>query len=479
MVTARGLLRRLGTLLVAGVAGLLLVGIGPARADLATFGYGNARLGSDPAPAGISGQTARRLRLAWRTNIDGAIDGQPLSLDGVRVGGRVRDVVLAGTEHGQVVALDAHNGGVLWRRQVGERTISPDCDASPDAVFGVTGTLTADPAAGRVYAVDADGEAWALSLADGGTVPGWPVRVHPRGGAFVWSASTLSRGWLYVPVASLCDTGFYLGGITAVNTAAPAETQVWHTTAGTSSYAGGIWGWGGVSVDAGTGDVYAASGNSLGTSREDVGYAENVIALTQRLTVLRANDPLRPPFTFSDRDFGTTPVLFHAHGCPAQLVAINKDGELFVYDRARLGSGPRQRLRVAGDSPVAIPLYGVPAYDPATRTLVLVSPSNPPHNRLHAGVQAFRLAEDCRFVPRWNKRFDQPNAGSAPTIAGGVVYIGSGRNGWLRAFALRDGIQLWARHVSTAAVFAAPTVDRGTLLVGDWAGFVSAFRPGR
>ena len=479
MVTAPRLVRRTGALLLTCLAALMLVGIGAARADLTTFGYGNARLGSDPGPAGITVQTARRLRLAWRTDIGAAINGQPLSLDGVRVRGRARDVVLAATEHGQFVALDARNGAVLWRRQVGERTINPDCDASPDAVFGVTGTLTADPGAGRVYAVDVDGEAWAFSLADGSTVPGWPVRVHPPGGAFVWSAATLSRGWLYVPVASLCDTGFYFGGITAVNTATPAATRVWHTTAGTSSYAGGIWGWGGVSVDAATGDVYAASGNSLGTSREDVGYAENVIALTPGLTVLAANDPLRPPFTFSDRDFGTTPVLVDAHGCPAQLVAINKDGELFLYDRARLRAGPRQRLRVAGDSPAMIPLYGIPAYDAATRTLVLVSPSNPPGSRMHAGVQAFRLAGNCRFVPRWNKRFDQPNAGSAPTIAGGVVYIGSGRNGWLRAFRLSDGIQLWARHVSTRAVFAAPTVDRGTLLVGDWGGSVSAFRPGR
>ena len=32
----------------------------PARADLLTFGYGNARLGADPAPGGIGVASARR-----------------------------------------------------------------------------------------------------------------------------------------------------------------------------------------------------------------------------------------------------------------------------------------------------------------------------------------------------------------------------------------------------------------------------------
>jgi hypothetical protein len=93
--------------------------------------------------------------------------------------------------------------------------------------------------------------------------------------------------------------------------------------------------------------------------------------------VEEANKPLKPPYAISDRDFGTTPVLVHASGCPAQLVAINKDGELFMYDRNRISRGPQQRIRVAGDSPNSIPLYGMPAFDTATRTLILVSPSAP------------------------------------------------------------------------------------------------------
>ncbi len=475
--TSRSRRRIAGATAAAMVCAAATVMSGVAQAAPTTYGYGNARLGADPEQAGISATGARRLRLAWRKSVDGAITGQPLRVDDVRVGNRLRDLVLVGTEHGQIAALDAHDGTRLWTRQVSERTIIPDCDASPDTRFGVTGTLAADPHSGRVYAVDVNGWAWALALDTGRVAKGWPVQVHPPGDAFVWSGLALAHGWLYVPVASLCDSGHYDGGIAEVRVGDPQLVRRWLTTSGTAAYGGGIWGWGGVSIDESTGDVYAATGNSIGTTGEAAGYAESVVRLSAGLVVKQANDPLRAPFAISDRDFGTTPVLIRARGCPAQLVAINKDGELFLYDRDQLATGLRQRIRVAADSPNAIPLYGMPAFDPATRTLVLVSPSTPPPGRLRAGVQAFRLAADCRLHVHWQKRFDQPDAGSPPTIAGGVVYIASGRNGWLRAFRLRDGIQLWATHASRQTIFAAPSVDRGTVLVGDWGGHVSVYGP--
>ncbi len=458
--------------LAAGMPGL-------ASGQLTTFGYGNARLGSAPAGgAAISPGSATRLRTAWRAQLPGAILGQPLVVRGVHVGRSVRDLVLVGTGHGVVAALDASSGALVWRHQVGTRKIIPDCEASPDGRFGVTGTMVVDPASGTVYAADARGMAWALSLATGRPLPGWPVRFSSLRDNFEWSALTLSSGRLYIPVASLCDAGHYNGGIVAIDVRRPRRTWRWRTEAGTSAYAGGIWGWGGVSVDA-AGNIYAATGNSLGTSNEATGYAESVVKLSPTLAVEQSNNPLRPPFQIGDRDFGTTPVLLDEPGCPPQLVAINKDGELFIYDRARIASGPVQRLAVAGDSPGHIPLYGIPAFDPATRTLVLVSPTSPPDSSLRGGVQAFTLTSSCTLTLRWQAHFDPPNAGSAPTIADGVVYIGSGRNGWLRAYRLSNGRQLWGRHLSRSAIFAAPAVDEGSVFEGDWLGQVWALRAAR
>ncbi len=323
---------------------------GLASAQLTTFGYGNARLGSAPAGGGIPAASAARLRPAWRAQLPGAILGQPLVVQGVRIGRAARDLVVVGTGRGVVAALDAASGAVVWRHQVGKRRIMPDCDASPDGWFGVTGTMAIDPRWGTVYAADARGMAWALSLASGRPLPGWPVRLTSGRDDFEWGALTLSRGRLYVPVASLCDAGHYEGGIVAIDIRHPRRERRWRTETGTSAYAGGIWGWGGVSTDA-AGTVYAATGNSLGTSNEATGFAESVVKLSPTLAVEQANDPLSPPFKIGDRDFGTTPVLLDQPGCPPQLVAINKDGELFLYNRARIASGPVQRIAVAGDSP--------------------------------------------------------------------------------------------------------------------------------
>jgi outer membrane protein assembly factor BamB len=465
--------RGLRAALVPALVGLGLgLGAGPARADLSTFGYSNARTGTLIGHAGISPAQAMRLKPTWRANVAGAVTAQPLVLDGLLVRGRRRTVVIAATEHGVVVALDGATGHVVWRRQLGHRTIRPDCDASPDAEFGVTATPVADRRAGRVYAVDVDGRAWALALRSGRVVSGWPRRVHPAGGDFVWGALALSRGALYVPIASLCDSGQYNGGVVSVDLAHPLRMHRWFTTAGTGAYAGGIWGWGGVSIDNETGDVFGATGNSLGTANEATPYAESVVRLSASLVLRQANDPLIGPFHSTDRDFGTTPVLVHARGCPAQAFAINKDGELFVYDRSRISSGPTQRLRVAADTPTGIPLYGMPAWDPGTRTLLLVSPSAPPGSALRAGVQAFTLGAACQLSARWQQSFDYPDAGSAPTIAGSVVYIATGRNGRLRAYDLANGRPLWAHRLSRKGAFGAPAVDRDSVFVGDWGGHV-------
>jgi hypothetical protein len=458
--------------------GALLSAVPGARADLTTYGYGNARLGTNFHAVTISPTNVARLGLAWNTNVGGAVTDQPLIVDRVRVGGRVRDLALVGTEHGQVVALDANSGAIVWRHSVGSRTIKSDCAVSPDSIFGVTGTMAIDRSADRVYTIDVNGRVWAFRLDTGKLVNGWPIATRSAAGDFVWGALALSRGWLYVPVASLCDVGYSHGGVVAVNVRHPKQTLSWRTVSGAGPFGGGVWGWGGVSVDDRTGDVYAATGNSQGTAREDAGYGEAVVRLTARLTVEQYNQPLMPPFEIGDRDFGTTPVLLNAHGCPAQLVAINKDGELLLYDRDHISAGPRQRVWVAKNSPGApIPLIGLPAFDPATRTLVLISPSTPPTPGLRAGIQALTLKSNCQLAVRWWQPFGTL-AGSSPTIANGVVYLGAS-NGFVLAYRLRDGRQLWSWRPSHHAIFAAPAVDHRTFIAAGWSGDVWAFRLGR
>ncbi len=458
-----------------GLLTLAVVASSARAINVTTYGYDNARLGATDAHVGISPTSAPRLHTAWIAHLSGAIDGEPLVVTGVRIGRhKVRTLVLVGTGHGEVAAILARNGRTLWVRHVASHGINPSCQASPDGQFGVTGTMVADPAAGRVYAVDVDGKAWAFNLANGRTVKRWPVQAFPNGADFNWGGLALSRGWLYVPVASLCDRGYYFGGIRAVDLAHPRYILRWLTTGHTQAFAGGIWGWGGEAIDATSGEIYAATGNSIGTANENTGSAENVVALNPDLKFLARNYPLVPPFLIGDRDFGSAPVLIRAAGCQMKLFATDKVGEAFLYDAHHLGRGPVQAIQVATTAPGSIPLYGMAAYDPASRTLVFTTPTS--GGGYSPGIQAFHLNRRCSFVFRWHANFDPPDAGSSPLIAEGVVYIGSGRNGVVRAYRLTDGQQLWS-HGGLATVFSTPSVADGEVFVGDWNGRVWAFRP--
>jgi hypothetical protein len=227
--------------------------------------------------------------------VPGAVNTQPLIAHRQLVKGRHVDLVYVGTEHGWVVALDAHDGKVVWRRRLASRHVMSACTPSPDDRFGVTGTLTLDRRAGRVYAVDARGRAWALTLGHGRTVRGWPVQMtRPGTSEIVWGALTLSRGRLYVPIASPCDNGDYRGCFFTVAVRRPRRIERWNAVTGAARGAA-IWGWGGVAIDRRDGDVYAATGNALWPAAENSGFAEHVVRLSRALRVKDSDDPLRAP----------------------------------------------------------------------------------------------------------------------------------------------------------------------------------------
>ncbi len=457
------------------VVSLLTASSGQA-VDLTTYGFGNARLGAAHGHVGLSPSNVGGLHTAWVRYLGGALDGQPLVVNGV--GRHHRNLVLVGTGHGKVAAIRVGSGHVQWVRRLGQKTISPSCQASPDGLFGVTGTMVVDKKALRVYAVDVDGKAWALNLLTGQTIHGWPVRVYPNGAEFDWGGLALSNGHLYVPVASLCDRGYYFGGVRAIEIAHPHHVIRWLTIDHAKHvWGGGIWGWGGESIDAGTGDVFVATGNSLPLNREAAGNSDRVVEISRKLKFVARNDPLHPPYPINDRDFGMAPTLINARGCQPKLVAMNKIGWLYVYNRNNIKAGPRQSIHVANTTGNQIPLYGMVAYDPGSRRMVLTTPTAPPGAQWGPGLIAFRLDRSCRFVFSWQASFfDPPYAGSSPMIAGGVVYIGSGRNGVVRAYRLSDGQQLWSAGTGST-IFATPSIDSATLFVGDWRGRLWAYRP--
>jgi putative pyrroloquinoline-quinone binding quinoprotein len=135
-------------------------------------------------------------------------------------------------------------------------------------------------------------------------------------------------------------------------------------------------------------------------------------------------------------------------------------------------------------------LTGVPAYWP-TGNMLYVTDGGPGINGINAGVVG--LIVNCNNPPNylqvaWSVPVaaanDQPP--SPPTVANGVVFVGSGLNGSVHAYDGTNGTELWnSGSAISGATFGAPMVANGTLYVGSWNGFnpgdggtVRAFAPG-
>ena len=163
------------------------------------------------------------------------------------------------------------------------------CEGGTNSV-GITGSAVIDRVHNRVHFATVDGFVHALDLATGQEAAGWPVRfTSDPGHDFVWSALTIMNRRLYVPTATRCEgaIGPFTGNVFGIDIdAARLVNTFWITPAG-SGRGGGIWGWGGVSVDPVDGDVYAATGNAI-NGDESFGYSDQIVRLTKDLVPVAA-----------------------------------------------------------------------------------------------------------------------------------------------------------------------------------------------
>ena len=90
------------------------------------------------------GVTPRKLRAAWRADLDGAVYGQPLVLG---------DLVVAATENNTVYGLARATGAVRWKAHVSDPVPRSDLPCGNIDPLGITGTPAYDATTGWVYAV--------------------------------------------------------------------------------------------------------------------------------------------------------------------------------------------------------------------------------------------------------------------------------------------------------------------------------------
>lgn len=466
-----------------------------------TFGYDNARDAFNPNSTAFTVASLANLRVAWKVILGkGDFNTQTQPVLGTNIAGH-QGVLFVGGASGNVYAYDALTGALLWTRATGQLAYA--CPGAPSLLFGVGGTAAYDPASRSLYVmgnVNSAPNAVARNIlyhldAASGVVLG-QVNVAPplRGSStldFAHTAVTLSNGVAYVGTGSTCDLSPWRGRVAAVEVPAMELAATFFTVWKGASQpwsGGGIWGWGGVSVDA-AGNVLTGVGNTdNGTNGklpppfapapfEYSGLGEALVKVSPNLsTVIDSNHPI-PPGRYGgssvDLDVQGTPALFtpNGPGCAPMAALQSKAGILSLYIESRIGSGPVAQFPLAPSS-YQDSFIGGPGISPVTGLVYAPVPSS--SGSLFApGLAAIDPGCGSPSV-LWHSEFG-PDSGasgiprSVPAAsAGGVVFAGTpcvpNGNGGCRATALRAGDRnervagenlqgaLWAINASTGTV---------------------------
>jgi len=459
---------------IAGAAAALILAAPAAAAEnTAWLSYGHDNQLTNAVPSvDLTTKSAPRLQREWVTNVDGAVYASPLSAE---VAGR--QLIFAFTESGSVYALAASTGRIVWQRGLGT-VATLDC-----GTWGITSTGVIDLARNTLYVANADGQVYGLDLASGDDVPGFPRTVVRRTDfEYVWGGLRVANARLYVPVASYCDAGpasdFPDGRLISIPLDDPDALTEWEPVAGPGNL-GGIWGWGGVSIDPDNGTVFTGVGNSHAWSDQCACYVDNapygnqIVALPPDLSsVLDSDEPTLP--TTEDDDFGAAPLLFHPRGCPPLAAMNNKIGSVYFWNRRNLAAGPLVAPIPLGDGINAF--VGAPSWSEDQQTFydaqaVLFGPEG----RLGNGVKAFVVDPGCKFRLRWEALTGDGNQ-ATPTVVGDVVFATGGNTGGFFALSAATGRRLW-KYPSVGQTVATMMSVGGWAYGADTAGWVYGFRP--
>jgi hypothetical protein len=355
-----------------------------ATTDLVTYHNDVARTGQNlnetvltPANVGAASFGKKQILAT-----DGKVDAQPLYLSGVSVGGVVRDIVYAVTEHDSVYAFDAITGSIVWRVSLlgsGETTSDTRGCSQVTPEIGITSTPVIDRSRGPngiVYVVAMSKTSagayiqrlHALDAALGTELLGGPQTIqasYPGAGAgsaggfvafapgqYEERAGLLElNGQIITVWTSHCDIDPYTGWIIAYDAGTLAQSSVLNVTPNGSR--GGLWMAGaGPAADA-AGNFFVLDGNGTfdttlnGTgfpNKGDFGNAFIKIATAGGLSVA---DYFATFDTVSasnaDTDLGSGgamvfPDLVDATGRTRHLaVGAGKDGHMYVVDRDAMG----------------------------------------------------------------------------------------------------------------------------------------------
>jgi hypothetical protein len=471
---------------VRNVAGSGYTYVGPSVPGVYTYHYDNLRSGVNSSetiltPANVTQQTFGKI---FTFPVDGWIDGEPLYVANVNIGGGLHNVVYVATEHDSVYAFDADGlvTGPLWQTSFltgsGVTTV-PTGDLvmggfrQPE--FGVMATPVIDPVAGTIFVLARSLEngafvqkLHALDITTGAERTNSPMVITasvPGTGAGsingvvsydgyaqnVRSALSLVNGTVYFAAASLEDLYNYHGWVMAYDS--QSLQQVGAVCLTPDGERAGVWQSGaGMGADA-AGNIYLETGN--GTFNANFGgqdYGDAIVKLQLSSSGLNVADYFTPwnqaALNVVDWDLasGAAVLLPDLPGpFPHEMIGGGKEGTIYVVNRDAMGG-----FNATADTQIVQELKGA-----LTPTVTTGTTS------VNGGL--------------WNLPMDW----------NGVVYF-VGRNDVMKAFSLQNGMMSTAPifkgntvfFVSDAVISSNPSGNNGILWVSQSdLGIIHAFNP--
>lgn len=375
--------------------------------DVTTFHRDPQRTGWNPLERNLTPTSVASPEFGplWQSPQFDSVDGYPprlyaslLYLDQVKLSsgdhrGGTFSVIFAATSNGYVHAVNAFSkdgvmpGTILWRAR-----LAAPCHYQPVLLDGIaTGVLSTpviDMRRQRLYVTSCDPEkrwqAYALDIASGQVLPGWPVQLDEA----TFNTVNRNRG-SGAPVApkkfdyrvqrgalNLSPDGGHLyvtfgesstGWIVAVDTAAVRISSAFASVADPHRGSGGIWGSGGPAVDA-DGSVFVVTGTGFnGYIDQPHNWAQSVMKLAHAplpgFTLRGTYTPFNYCATATmDIDLGSggallLPDMDSASTATPKLLAVGgKQGNVYLIDRARMPGRLDRRQPCSSDAPADLSL---------------------------------------------------------------------------------------------------------------------------
>jgi polyvinyl alcohol dehydrogenase (cytochrome) len=484
----------------------------------------------DRAMAGLTAAEVPKLKVKWAFGFPGELsaDAQP-----TMAGGRV----FVGTQSGAVYALSAATGCVHWVFQADAAVRAAVTIARVGAATSVVTSAATSTATSERYAAfigDRSGNVYAVNAATGALM--WRVRVDEHPFARVTGSPTFHNGRLYIGVASGEETAgavadyaccTFRGSLVALN--ADSGARVWKTytieaprARAKNAIGTQLWGpsgvpiWSSPAIDVQRNAVYVTTGNNYSgpaTAQSDAFLAfdmDSGTILWSRQTTASDdwNTSCRLPDQVNctnkeapDFDFASPPMLVSLGNGRRALVAGQKSGMVHAIDpdregrviwQERVGTGGINGGVQWGSAADASNVYV--ALSDLGRIPVPNSQATVPDPEAGGGMFALRLDTGRRVwhtpPPRACRTRERcsPAQSAAVSAIPGVAFSGS-IDGHLRAYSATDGKILWdvdtvQTYVTTNGVpgrggslnVAGPAISGGTVIVNS--GYVQNGMPG-